>query len=490
MSEVALSLQPAGAQVELITAAQSSPYGLEPADGVVEADGVAEPVAAWAVALLLGHQPSTRRAYGTGLRDYLTWCADTGLDPWTARRVDVDAYLERLRTAGAAPATMVRRLAAIGGLYSYAVAEGHLPRSPVTHVRRPPTGQHAVSTGLSRYELAALVAAAEADRPRSAVAVLLLGLNGLRVSEVCGAAAEDLDTERGHTVRGITRKGGRTARIPLAPRTAAAIALELELGDCTTGPLLRITTGQGMDRHAVWRLLRRLARTDVPDKATTLHPHDLRHAFVTLALDAGASLRDIQDAAGHADLRTTRLYDRARYNLDRHPTYALASLHEAPTANPMTPAPAVRRPATGEPAAGHFGSVAELAQLCQRADGQRAPGLQRLERALRVHRVHRLDRVEQVVRLTGPMRRQHQHVVVHGRGGQCGGLVFDVPDPVELTAQLADLDDVPGPCGALDDVHDLDGGHRDDHGGDLGRLVGRHTGLGVDQRIGRVDLGR
>ena len=37
-------------------------------------------------------------------------------------------------------------------------------------------------------------------------------------------------------------------------------------------------------------------------------------------------LRDVQDAAGHADPRTTRRYDRARYNLDRHPTYALATI--------------------------------------------------------------------------------------------------------------------------------------------------------------------
>ena len=76
----------------------------------------------------------------------------------------------------------------------------------------------------------------------------------------------------------------------------------------------------------MWRTLRRLARVAVPSKAATIHPHDLRHAFVTLSLDAGASLRDVQDAAGHADPRTTRRYDRARHNLDRHPTYLLAGL--------------------------------------------------------------------------------------------------------------------------------------------------------------------
>jgi integrase/recombinase XerD len=58
----------------------------------------------------------------------------------------------------------------------------------------------------------------------------------------------------------------------------------------------------------------------------SLSPHSLRHTFVTLALDAGASLRDVQDAAGHADPRTTRRYDRARHALHRHPTYLLQAV--------------------------------------------------------------------------------------------------------------------------------------------------------------------
>jgi hypothetical protein len=47
--------------------------------------------------------------------------------------------------------------------------------------------------------------------------------------------------------------------------------------------------------------------------------------MVTLALDALVSLRDVQDAARHADPRTTRRYDRARHALDRHATYTLAA---------------------------------------------------------------------------------------------------------------------------------------------------------------------
>jgi site-specific recombinase XerD len=71
-----------------------------------------------------------------------------------------------------------------------------------------------------------------------------------------------------------------------------------------------------MDRHATTRL-RRLAQ--VTGRRMKVHPHLLRHTFVTTMLDAGVDLRDVQIAARHADPRTTMRYDRARANLDRHP---------------------------------------------------------------------------------------------------------------------------------------------------------------------------
>jgi Phage integrase family len=54
-------------------------------------------------------------------------------------------------------------------------------------------------------------------------------------------------------------------------------------------------------------------------------PHTLRYAFITAALDAGVPLRDVQEAASHADPRTTMRYDRARGSLDRHATYIVAA---------------------------------------------------------------------------------------------------------------------------------------------------------------------
>jgi integrase/recombinase XerD len=46
---------------------------------------------------------------------------------------------------------------------------------------------------------------------------------------------------------------------------------------------------------------------------------------VDAILDAGVPLRDVQDAASHADPRTTMRYDRARHSLDRHATYIVST---------------------------------------------------------------------------------------------------------------------------------------------------------------------
>jgi site-specific recombinase XerD len=89
-------------------------------------------------------------------------------------------------------------------------------------------------------------------------------------------------------------------------------------------PILRNTRGSRMDRHAATRRLRQLAAT-AGIQMPRMHPHMLRHTFVTTMLDAGVSLRDVQIAARRADPRTTMRYDRAGKNLDRHPNYILSA---------------------------------------------------------------------------------------------------------------------------------------------------------------------
>jgi integrase len=51
-----------------------------------------------------------------------------------------------------------------------------------------------------------------------------------------------------------------------------------------------------------------------------ISPHSLRHSFLTAARDASVPMRDVQEAASHADPRTTMRYDGAREPLDRHAT--------------------------------------------------------------------------------------------------------------------------------------------------------------------------
>ena len=58
------------------------------------------------------------------------------------------------------------------------------------------------------------------------------------------------------------------------------------------------------------RVVRRVARRAGITKP--VGPHTLRHAFITAALDAGVPLRDVQEAASHADPRTTMRYDNSR----------------------------------------------------------------------------------------------------------------------------------------------------------------------------------
>ena len=139
--------------------------------------------------------------------------------------------------------------------------------------------------------------------------------------EATGADIEQPGLDRGHRTLTITRKGGKVVTIPLAPRTARAI--DLAIGERTDGPVFRAPDGRRLDRHGAGRIVRRVARRAGITKKVS--PHTLRHAFITAALDAGVPLRDVQEAASHADPRITIRHDRARGSLDRHATYIVAA---------------------------------------------------------------------------------------------------------------------------------------------------------------------
>jgi integrase/recombinase XerD len=271
--------------------------------------------------LLAGYSGLTRDAYALDLRQFTAWCHRRQLRLFAVRRADIELFARDLENAGRARATVTRRLSTIAGLYKYAVEENLLDHSPAAHVRRPRLDYESHAAGLDRNEVGALLVAAGLGAPAEHALISLLALNGLRVSEATGADIESLGTERGHRTLAITRKGGKKAVIPLAPRTARAI--DLAIGERCTGPIFLTAAGERLDRHGAGRIVRRVARR--AGLAKKIGPHTLRHAFITAALDAGVPLRDVQEAASHADPRTTMRYDRARVSLDRHATYIVAA---------------------------------------------------------------------------------------------------------------------------------------------------------------------
>ena len=220
---------------------------------------------------------------------------------FAVRRADIEGFARDLEARGRARATVTRRLSTIAGFHQYAVEEELLGSSPAAHVRRPRVDYESHAVALDRNELGALLVAAGLGTPGEHALISLLALNGLRVSEATSADIEHLGLERGHRTLTITRKGGKIVTIPLAPHTARAI--DLAIGEHTEGPLFLAKDGQRLDRHGAGRIVRKTARR--AGIAKTVTPHTLRHAFITAALDAGVPLRDVQEAASHADPRTT-----------------------------------------------------------------------------------------------------------------------------------------------------------------------------------------
>jgi site-specific recombinase XerD len=183
--------------------------------------------------------------------------------------------------------------------------------------------------GLIHLQLEAMLTAArQSPNIDDFALVTMLGLLGLRIFEATGANIEALEEVHGHRVLRVLGKGDKIALVPLPP--AVGRASERAVDGRIGGPILRSRTGSRMDRHCATRRLRALARTAGVSTAR-MHPHMLRHTFVTTMLDAGVDLRDVQVAARHADPRTTMRYDRARNNLDRHPNYILAAFMASAT---------------------------------------------------------------------------------------------------------------------------------------------------------------
>lgn len=258
------------------------------------------------------------------LRAFLKWCADQGLNPLDAKRPHIELYLRWMQEIGRyKPGTVSRRLSVLAGFYRTCVIDGVLDHSPADYVRRPRVSTESPTLGLNHLQFEAMLTAGRNSSNLNDFAlVAMLGLLGLRIFEATGANIEALSEVHGHRILRVEGKGDKIALVPLPP--AVGRAIESAIDGRERGPILRSRTGRRMDRHCATRRLRAIAKA-AGVCTTRMHPHMLRHTYVTTMLDAGVDLRDVQIAARHADPRTTMRYDRARKNLDRHANYILAA---------------------------------------------------------------------------------------------------------------------------------------------------------------------
>lgn len=286
----------------------------------------------WAMAAasyLARYSGNTLATYTVSLRLLFAWFADHDLDPLDARRVHLELYVRHLeQDRRLIPSSVAHHLTPVFGYYRFAQVDGYIASNPTALLRRPRVYiDESRQLALDAEELRRLLDAARASSATELALVTLMALLGLRVSEAIGALIEDHGTVvRGTPTLRIVGKGGKPATIPL-PQAVAEI-LDTAIGGRTHGPILvRRPRGdqaaRPWTRRAAALAVRRLCRAAGIDKP--ISPHSLRHTFVTLGLDAGIPLRDMQVAARHSDPRITARYDHGRNDFDKHANHRIAA---------------------------------------------------------------------------------------------------------------------------------------------------------------------
>ena len=280
-------------------------------------------------------RPNTVHAYAHDLKAFFTVVAK---DPVDVTPADVMAFVTEQRQprpgaenvvhfpdagSGLAPATVMRRLAAVSAFYGYLLARADttvvsnpVPRGlPTRRTRRELRGAPLVR-GVRRLprildpeDAAALLVALRTRRDRAIVEAMLLG--GLRRCEALGLRLEDI--RLGECRVFITEgKGGHQRLAPVSPTFFASVADYLECErpiDATTDRLFVVLKGprrgmplssEGLDEvMAAARKRAGLAHGTC---------HELRHTCLTRLREAGMSLEALQAQAGHRSIASTQIY--------------------------------------------------------------------------------------------------------------------------------------------------------------------------------------
>jgi integrase len=194
-------------------------------------------------------------------------------------------------------ASSIRKaMEALSGAMKIAVKMGAADENPCLDVRRPAEPKRDARF-LTPAELELLADNAGPDKPM----ILLMGTTGLRIGETCNLRVGDVDRERCRLwVASATAKSrkGREVGIP-----ASVIRLLPLDGRERTEYVFTSRSGERVDEHN-WRS-RHFAQAVEKAVLGELHPHDLRHTAVSLAIRSGADVKVVQRVAGHSSAKLT-----------------------------------------------------------------------------------------------------------------------------------------------------------------------------------------
>jgi integrase/recombinase XerC len=272
------------------------------------------------VASLAGQSTHTREAYESDVKQFVAWATRGGCpSPAELDHVTLRRYLAYLTTRGFARRSIARKAASLRAYLRYLHRHGVIATDPGRALRAP-KGEARLPRVPRQAEAVALLEGdpddiADDDPEAAAVAwrdlavlEILYGA-GLRVSECCGLALDDVDLDRALVT--VLGKRAKTRRVPLGEPAVAAIRGYLAHGrrelvtDLTPRDALFLNArGRALSTRDARRIV---ARHPLPD-GQPLHPHALRHAYATHLLERGADLRAVQELLGHTDLATTQIY--------------------------------------------------------------------------------------------------------------------------------------------------------------------------------------
>jgi integrase/recombinase XerC len=269
----------------------------------------------------------TRRNYRQALTGFFRWHQQERQRPpeWDKlQRDDYRGYLRCLGRGKLSRAAIQLRFCALRSFYKFLIRRGVVETSPIKNLTLPKLEQRLPKfltpqqmldlLNAPLKELAARRQTSGSDIDPTPflrdVAILeTIYSCGLRISELCGLQAEDINwNEQIVRVRG---KGKKERLVPVGAPALAAIRnywnrLTPPPGIDTAVFLVKAHKPKPMyPRLVQLRLKRYLALAGLDPHLT---PHQLRHSYATHLLDAGADLRSVQELLGHAHLVSTQVY--------------------------------------------------------------------------------------------------------------------------------------------------------------------------------------